>query len=86
MNSNGGYAFPAPGTVQPHQHAIHTWPESGMTYRDWLVGGMMREYFKAVMTAGDQLAFALVGEERIREAVDRANKIADIVIQKRNEP
>lgn len=84
QRDHGGQAFARPASEMPNGNYICD--ETGMSYRDWLVGGMMREFFKKAMerpSATMRLASALVPDIEVREAVERAHHIADIVMEER---
>jgi hypothetical protein len=84
MRDHGAEAFARPGSTHPN--GGYTFDQNGMSYRDWLVGGMLREYFLRAMTmaaAHEELYEALIGEERMRAAVLKAHVLADIIIEER---
>lgn len=82
--SDGGYAFPSPASIRPDGQVM-THPEDGMTYRDHLVAEMMVRWWAKTTNLTPQGKFwmALAGDDAIREAVQQAHKVADIMMEER---
>lgn len=81
QREDGGFAYPKPDALHPN--GTHVYGGDGMTYRDWLVGNMVKVFYGARTESG-KLADALLDEDDMRVAVSLAHRLADIVIKERN--
>lgn len=83
MREDGGYAFPRPPAQIPNGGYEHG--EIGMSYRDWLVGKMMIEWWAKTTTTTPQGQFymALAGDQATSDAVLQAHGVVDAILKER---
>jgi hypothetical protein len=85
MRDSGCAAFPRPHSSQPGGGS-YDFAEPGMSYRDWLVGKMMIEWWAKTtnLTPTGKFWMALAGEEAVREAVKAAHGVVDEILKERH--